>query len=171
MVTQLPVPIAFSLSEGWHPVAPDEIGAPAAAFVALHPSSAGNGFTANITVGGQEHPPEVTLEQLADESAQRLSDPRRPCLRGRADVGTPQAPGLTQTLDIVTEGTPPLHLVQSQVYLSMHDVDSPRHVVVELMLTCTPEQLDTVLGDYQKFVASVHPATTAETPDQPEEDG
>ena len=41
----------------------------------------------------------------------------------------------------------------------MHDVDDPnRRAVLELVLTCTPTQLDEVFEDFQEFVRSVRAA-------------
>lgn len=160
MATQLPVRIEFSLPEGWTAAPPDEVGAPGVAFVALHPRSIA-GFTANITIAGQVRDPELTMTALADESVRRLEANTGPVhVRMREEVGTDIAPGITQTLDILaTVDGQALSLVQTQVLVSMRDVHDPdRRVVLELVLTCTPEQLDDVLGDFRRFVRGVRPA-------------
>ena len=43
----------------------------------------------------------------------------------------------------------------------MQDVyDVRKRAVIELVLTCTPDQLDNVFADFQNFVRTVRPATT-----------
>jgi hypothetical protein len=160
MATQLPVRIDFSLPQGWTAAPPDEVGAPGVAFVALHPGPV-DGFTANITIAGQLRDPELSMTALADESVRRLEVNAGPVrVHRREEIGTDTAPGITQTLDILaTADRQALPLVQTQVLVSMRDVHDPdRRAVLELVLTCTPEQLDDVLGDFRQFVRGVRPA-------------
>lgn len=159
MVTQLPVRIEFSLPEGWQAAPPDEVGAPGVAFVALHRSSA-NGFTANLTIAGQFREPELSMDAIAEESVHRLEETAGAVrVRQRREVGSADAPGITQVLDIKVGAEHPLELVQCQVFVSMHDVDDPaRRAVLELVLTCTRAQLDYVFEDFQEFVRTVRPA-------------
>jgi hypothetical protein len=50
-------------------------------------------------------------------------------------------------------------LVQCQIYLPAADVHDPsRRVVLELALTCTPEQFDDALPDFQRFVGTIRSA-------------
>lgn len=154
MATELPVRIEFSLPEGWQAAPPDEAGAPGVAFVALHPASA-NGFTANLTIAGRFRDAKLPMEQIADESVERLMDAVGDVeVRRRVPVGNADAPGITQVLDIqVGTGHP---LVQCQVYVSLIDDSHPdRRAVLELVLTCKPGQLDAVFEDFQAFVRSV----------------
>jgi hypothetical protein len=73
-------------------------------------------------------------------------------IRERAEVGPADAPGIAQILDIVAN----TQLVQYQVYVSMQDADDPtRRAVLELMLTCTREQVNQTCGDFGDFVRSV----------------
>jgi hypothetical protein len=160
MVTELPVRIEFSLPDGWQAAPPDEVGAPGVAFVALHSASRGgaaNGFTANLTIAGEFRDPTLPLSTFADESLRRLEDVASSVrVRDRTDVGPSDAQGMTQVLDI--EMGPNQWLVQCQIYLSMDDYyDRRRRAVIELVLTCTPEQLDEVLADFQQFVRTVRP--------------
>lgn len=157
MATELPVRIEFTLPDGWQAAPPDDVGAPGVAFVALHPASA-NGFTANLTIAGEFRDPGLPMTQFADESVQRLEEAAGAVrVRDRVEVGTGDSPGITQVLDI--EVGVSQHLVQCQVYVSMSDeVDPSRRAVLELVLTCTPEQLDTVFADFQNFVRTVRPA-------------
>ncbi|MGH3758423.1 hypothetical protein [Actinophytocola sp.] len=157
MVTELPVRIEFRLPEGWQAAPPDEVGAPGVAFVALHPASA-NGFTANMTIAGQVRDPELTMVDIADESVRRLEETASSVqVRKRVEVGSAQAPGITQVLDITLGAEQ--EIVQCQVYVSMHDVEDPeRRAVLEFMLTCTEAQLDDVFEDFQEFVRTVRAA-------------
>ena len=162
MATTLPVKIEFALPEGWQPAPPDEVGAPGAAFVALHLDSR-EGFTANITIASRLRDDDADLVAIADESVQRLSEAGTVRVAKRTQVGTPDSPALTQTLRISSRlhGLP-LELVQSQVYLGMQDVHDPaKHAVIELALTAKSSQLDEVADDFKTFVRSVRPAGPA----------
>lgn len=164
MATTLPIPIEFTLPDGWRSAPPDDVGAPGSAFIALHPGSQRDGFTANVTVGGGYRPDHATLAEIADESQARLAEVAQDVTVSRRDeFGTSEAPGLTQAVNLsgVHHG-PAQELVQSQVLLAMHDLDDPRRrVVVELALTATPAQLDEVIADFQQLVATVRPETSA----------
>ncbi|MGW6718942.1 hypothetical protein [Streptomyces sp. NPDC054995] len=80
----------------------------------------------------------------------------------RREVGSAEAPALTQRLTFSTAADGwRRDLVQSQVYLSMSDVDDPRkRSAVRLALTATGAQHDEVLGDFQDFVRTVRPVNT-----------
>jgi hypothetical protein len=161
VATTLPAPIEFRLPEGWRPAPPDEVGAPGAAFVGLHPDP-DNGFTANITVDGEGYTEAAVLPELADASIRTLRETgAEVSLADRSEVGSGDAPGLTQTLSVraVVNGAP-RDLVQSQVYLSMVDTeDRGRGVVIRLVLTASAEQYAAVLPDFQYFVWTVRPDT------------
>lgn len=161
MATTLPAPIEFRLPEGWRPAPPDEVGAPGAAFVGLHPDP-DNGFTANITVGGEGYTEAASLPELADASIRTLRETGADVsLADRSEVGSADAPGLTQTLSVrAAVNGAPRDLVQSQVYLSMVDTeDRGRGVVIRLVLTASAEQYAAVLPDFQYFVWTVRPDT------------
>ncbi|WP_405798146.1 hypothetical protein [Streptomyces sp. NBC_01506] len=161
MPTTLPVPIEFELPEGWRPAPPDEVGAPGAAFVALHPHPDA-GFTANITIDGEVRPDAATLPEIAHESVERLSQAATSVVvTGHREVGSTDAPGFTQTLAVsAVVGGVPRDLVQSQVYLSMLDVADPgKRAVTRLVLTATASQLPDVVDDFQEFVRTVRPVT------------
>ncbi|WP_405747030.1 hypothetical protein OG422_28465 [Streptomyces sp. NBC_01525] len=161
MATTLPVKIEFSLPEGWQPAPPDEVGAPGVAFIALHPASR-EGFTANITIAGKMRDT-IDLVAIGDESVQRLREAATVSVAHRTEVGTPEAPALTQTLRISTS----LHgrlldLVQSQVYLVMQDVHNlAEHAVIELVLTAKSTQIAQVEEDFKDFVRSLRPADSS----------
>jgi len=158
MVTELPVRIEFSLPDGWQSAPPDEVGAPGVAFVALRPSTGGNGFTTNLTIAGEIRDPSVPASTVADESVQRLeSVAESVSVRDRTDFGPADAQGMTQVLDLeMGQGK---RLVQCQIYVPVDDVTDPsRRAVLELVLTCTPDEFDAALPDFQQFVATVRPA-------------
>lgn len=164
MSTTLPVPIEFRLPDGWRPAPPDEVGAPDVAFVALYPEPDGH-FTANITIDGDYRPDDTPLAGIADESVDRMrAIADSVVLTGREEVGTEDAPALTQQLSFtaVLRGERTA-LLQTQVYLSMLDENDPhQRAVIRLALTATAGQHDDVLGDFQEFVRSVGPDTGAE---------
>ncbi|WP_306439630.1 hypothetical protein [Streptomyces sp. BR123] len=163
MPTTLPIPIEFSLPEGWRPAPPDEVGAPGVAFVALHPEPDA-GFTANITVDGDFWTGEETLADIAEGSVERLRRVAGPVVvADRREFGSADSPALGQRLTFTAAvAGVPRELVQSQVYLAMQDVADPhRRVVIRLILTATAAQEDDVRGDFQEFLRSVGPDTGA----------
>ncbi|MFP3987698.1 hypothetical protein U9R90_09395 [Streptomyces sp. E11-3] len=163
MPTTLPMPIEFRLPEGWYAVPPDQVGAPDVAFVALHPQPDA-GFAANITIDGEYRPDAATLAEIADESVQRMHEvAEKVTMTNRNEVGTTDAPGLTQELIFSTvAGSVRRDLVQPQVYLSLLDVNDPRkRSVIRLALTVTAAQYNSVLADFQDFVRTVRPETRA----------
>jgi hypothetical protein len=155
MATTIPVPIQFSLPPGWTPAPPDEVGAPDAAFVALHPASRDD-FTANITIAGEVRASAVPLPQLADEVVAKLRQVAGNVrVSGRTTVGTPENPGLSQRVSLRLSDQ---ELVQLQVFLGMADVrDVERRVVLHVALTATPAQFQAVAGDFKEFVRSIRP--------------
>lgn len=181
MATTLPTPIEFRLPDDWRPAPPDDVGAPGAAFVALLPNPE-DGFTANITIDGEYRPDAIPLSALADGSVRALrATAGSVTVLDRAEVGSQDAPGLTQTLRVTApvHGTE-RHLVQAQVYLSLLGTKSSAsgtstgtessasgmstgteraaaRVVIRLVLTATVEQHRAVLRDFQWFVSTVRP--------------
>ena len=161
MATTLPVPIEFELPDGWRAASPDEVGAPGAAFIALYRQPDG-GFTANITIDGEYRPDSMTLAELADRSVERLRETGASVvLTDRREMGSAEAPGLLQKLSVsTTAGGKPRDVVQTQVYLSLLDIEDPHHrVVIRLVLTSTATQHPVVLGDFEDFVRTVRPRT------------
>ncbi|MEV0409424.1 hypothetical protein AB0I68_01125 [Streptomyces sp. NPDC050448] len=165
MPTTLPVPIEFSLPEGWQAAPPDEVGAPEVAFIALHPQP-DDGFTANITVDGDFLPDETTLEELADASVARVRGAAESVtVVARREIGSAASPGLTQRLALtaVVAGVR-RDLVQSQVYMAITDLTDPhKRALIRLILTATAAQHDSVLADFQGFLRTVRPDTGTET--------
>ncbi|MFJ4781659.1 hypothetical protein [Streptomyces sp. NPDC088762] len=160
MPTSLPVPIEFSLPEGWLPARP-ESGDPGVAFAAVHPHP-DTGFAANITVDGGFPPDGTTLAALAAESVRRLAAVADSVtVDGYHEFGSAEAPALTQRLAFrALAGETHRDLVQSQVYLSLVDIEEPRkRGVIRLALTATSAQHDHVVGGFQEFLRSVRPGT------------
>ncbi|MEU8031470.1 hypothetical protein AB0C13_22985 [Streptomyces sp. NPDC049099] len=165
MTATLPVKISFSLPDGWQAAPPDEVGAPGVAFVALHPPSI-DGFTANITIAGRMRNDAATMWEIAGESVRRLEQAGTVEVVKKAEVGTPDLPGLTDSPGVVqnlrlhtTLRGEPLELLQTQVYLGMEDVKNPaQRAVLEFVLTAKPTQLGAVLEDFKSFLRTVRPA-------------
>ncbi|MBJ7902112.1 hypothetical protein IF655_02195 [Streptomyces sp. DSM 110735] len=163
MSTTLPIPLRFDVPRGWRAAPPDEVGASGAAFVAVHPP-ADSGFTANITVDGEYRPDTATLPEIADESVGRMGESATSLtVTDRREAGSADAPGFTQTLAFsVVVGGRSYDLVQSQVYLSMLDVDDPRRrVVIRLVFTSTASQHPDLLDDFRDLVRTVRPGDGA----------
>lgn len=159
----LPVPIEFTLPSGWFPADPREAGAPGMLFVAKHPESSldGDPVAANISVSGYRRDG-VDPAVIADESLHRLRQGAVVQVLKRTPTGSPQAPGITQLLTVsTTYGGKPMDLVQQQVYLSMADVEDPyKRATVEFVLTCSPRQFRSLVGDFAQFLRTVRPAGT-----------
>jgi hypothetical protein len=153
----------FQLPEGWLPARPEGFDAEGVAFAAVHPQPDA-GFAANITIDGEVPPDVARLADLADESVERLRKVAESVVvTHRREVGSADAPALTQrlTFSTVVDGAR-RDLVQSQVYLSLSDVEDPhKRAVIRLALTATAAQHDVVLGDFQAFVRTVRPDTRA----------
>lgn len=156
MAASLPVPITFTLPEGWQQAPPDLAGAPGVAFIARHPGSS-NGFTANITISGEFRPDNAALVTIADESVVRLEQGASVQLEERNELGAEEAPGLTQQLRMSTTiDEQQLELIQSQVYLVIQDTeDQRRRAIIMLTLTATPAQFGEVVGHFQQFLRTV----------------
>lgn len=159
MAATLPVPIEFSLPDGWRAAPPDEVGAPGVAFVALAPGQV-EGFIANITISGDRRDDDADLPTIADESVDRLTQRGTVHVADRKPVGGDGAPGLTQRLDVATtiDGEP-VDLAQCQVYLELRDVTEPsRRAILELALTSKREDFDGLVRDFEAFVRSIRAA-------------
>ncbi|MGH3757592.1 hypothetical protein [Actinophytocola sp.] len=165
---ELPFPIEFTLPAGWKAVDPAGAGAPDVAFVAVRPGS-DEGLTANITLAGEYRTDDVSLEQLAEDSVERLrADGADVTVTRLADFGTEYVPGLAQMLFLVTDlAGARRRLVQSQVYLAMVDrAGSGKRAVLRLALTATKTQLPAAEPEFREFVGSIRPterALSAET--------
>jgi hypothetical protein len=159
VVTTIPVPIQFSLPEGWRSVPPDEVEAPEAAFVALRPPPL-RGFTANITISGELHDAGVPLTTIADNVIEKLRTGAPDVELGRRnEVGSAESPGLTQAIRMTVDlhGTP-TQIGQFQVFLALRDTGHPqRRAVLHIVLSALPEQLEELLGDFQQFVSTIRP--------------
>lgn len=163
MASTIPVPIQFSLPEGWQSAPPDEVNAPDAAFVALRPP-ASNGFTPNITLSGELRGDDVPLTQVADEVIARLESSVGSVQLGRRkEVGSDDSPGLTQAvrMPITLEGRKQ-DVVQFQVFITMRDTSDPsRKVVLHAVLSSTPDRFEAVISEFQTFLSTIKPDQAA----------
>jgi hypothetical protein len=164
MATTIPVPIEFSLPDGWLSAPPDEVGSPHVAFVALRPP-ASNGFTPNITISGEVRG-DVPLGVVADEALanmQREVGPANVRPGNRTEAGTPANPGLTQALRMRINLNGRLQdVAQLQVFLGMQDVRDPRRrAVLRIVLTATPDRFEQVIGDFRQFISTIRPEQAA----------
>ncbi|WP_432036576.1 hypothetical protein [Streptomyces cucumeris] len=133
------------------------------AFIALH-ASPDAGFAANITIDGEYRSDEALLGAIADDSVLHMDKRAETVvINDRKQFGSTEAPGLTQKLSLTAVAGGVLrYLAQTQVYLSVCDIDDPRQrLVIRLALTATAAQHDTVLGDFRNVVRTVHPNTGA----------
>ena len=73
MPTTLPVPVEFRLPEGWSPADPDKADVYGVAFAALY-EEPDDGFTANITIDGELRIDLTPLDEIADESVERMRE-------------------------------------------------------------------------------------------------
>ncbi|KPC65767.1 hypothetical protein ACH4LN_25290 [Streptomyces albus] len=160
MPATLPVPIEFRLPEGWHPADPDKAGAPGVAVAAVLPEP-DDGFVANITIDGAYRLDAASLHAIAEESVQQLRQVAESVqVIDRTELGSRGAPAVTQTLEFsASTGGTYRPLIQSQVHLAMLDETEPqRRAVIRLVLTATPSQIDSVVGDFMEFIGTVRPA-------------
>lgn len=160
---ELAVPLAFTLPPRWEQLDPATHGAPGSAMLALY-EERGETFTPSITIGIQRRTDGATLEQVADEALARLAEVTDAVeVISRDEVGSGHAPGITQTLLLVTSfGGVTQELVQSQVHIEVPLVPPTPGAVpadrlaIELTGTCRRDQAGTILRDFQAFVDSVH---------------
>ncbi|MBK1786810.1 hypothetical protein [Prauserella cavernicola] len=159
MVATIPVPIEFSLPEGWQSVVPSSVSAGGAAFVALHPASR-QGFTANITISGEIREVEVELAEIAAEAVERLRQESSSVQVGRRnEVGSTDNPGFTQAVRFAaTVAGVPTQIVQLQVFIGMRDLhDDNRRVVLHVVFSGLPEQFARLVEDFQRFLSTIRP--------------
>jgi hypothetical protein len=164
MPATLPVPIDFQLpNESWRPVDPEVFGVRNAAFLALRQSPAGD-FEPTISIGGDMRPDPATLVEIADESVELLRQEARDVeLVKRREVGTPDAPGVTQLLGatIDAEGRT-WDLQQVQALLAWPDVDDPTNrCVIVVTLTAAYGQAERLLPEFEEMLGSVRPHRSA----------
>lgn len=142
--------LEYTPPPGWRPVDPASVGAHDADLVLLHEASRTD-FTANITVTAAEHDGRSIVD-LADESIARLAGTFTDvALLRRNDV---DGGGVAQVVRLHGAGR---DLVQTQVHLLLPEVNG-NAVMLQLVLTATPDQLDEVVDDFQSFVATMRPA-------------
>ncbi|HVV13774.1 hypothetical protein [Amycolatopsis sp.] len=160
MATTIPVPIQFSLPEGWRSVDPDQVNAGQAAFVAVRPPGS-KGFTPNITITGELQDANVPLTRLADDAVERLRRGAPDAQLGKRKE-TDGGRGLTQAVRMTLRlNDEPEQLVQLQVFLGMRDTGNPeRYAVLEIVLSSLAEQYPDVIEEFQRFLSTIQPEGT-----------
>ncbi|GAB2628801.1 hypothetical protein GCM10027270_15540 [Nocardioides ginkgobilobae] len=157
--TALPLPVRFALpDDAWAPVDPESLGVRNAAFLAARDAAAGE-YHPTITVSGGWRSDAASLEQIADESIEKLraEGAEEVELLQRRSLGTEHAPAVTQSVGAVAtvEGRRQ-DLRQAQVVQGLVDVEDPaRRVVMIYTLTCTYRQWEQVVPEFQAFMATV----------------
>jgi hypothetical protein len=130
-------------------VEPVSVGAHDADLVLLHDESRTD-FTANITITVSDGLG-VSIVEVADDSVTRLLDTFTDVvLLRRNDIDDV---GVAQVIRLHGAGR---DLVQTQVHLLLAE-EHGGAVLLQLVLTSTPDQLDEVVGDFQSFVAAMRP--------------
>lgn len=155
----LPVPIEFTLPNGWRSVPPARAGAPDVEFLAVHPGSSA-GFTATIAVTGRVREDGAGLDELADESTRRLAEQAVAVKIGRRErAGDETSGSLTQALGLrVRTGGELTDLAQLRTFLTVAGrTGSGRLLVVDVVLTATPAQLAQLIADFHAFVGGIRP--------------
>jgi len=165
--TALPLPVRFALpDEAWTPVDPASLGVRNAAFLAVRSGAAGE-YHPTITVSGGWRSDDASLEQIADESVEKLrvEGAEEVELLQRRSLGTEHAPALTQAVGAVaTVDGRRQDLRQAQVVQGLVDVEDPaRRVVMIYTLSCTFRQWEQMVPEFQAFMATVEVV-----PQQPE---
>jgi hypothetical protein len=159
--TTLPVPIEFQLPNGtWRPVDPEAVGVTNAAFLAMRASEPGE-YTPTISISGDWRLDDASLEQIADEALEGArSEGLGVDLIKRDEAGSPQAPALTQLVDLdATVDGRQYDLRRGQVFSAFLDQGDPsKRVVVVFTFTCTYRQFRDFGREFQEFMGSVAPA-------------
>ena len=162
MTATLPVPVRFALpNDGWVPVRPEAVGVSNAAFMAARRGLPGS-YDPTLTISGGWREDDATLEQIADESVEklRLEGATEVELVKRRVTESEHAPAVTQAIGamVAVEGRV-YDLRQAQVVQGLVDVhDSDKRVVVIYTMTCTFAQWEQMVPEFQAFMASVEVA-------------
>jgi hypothetical protein len=170
MTTTLPLPVRFALpSAEWEPVSPESLGVTNAAFLAVRRGLPGD-YDPTITVSGGWRVDDADLEQIGDESVEklRLEGATEVELLKRTVIESEHAPAITQSIGAVIhlDGRS-YDLRQAQAIQAVIDVDDPAKRVVNIYtLTCTYAQWEQMVPEFQAFMATVEVGPD-EAPDQP----
>jgi hypothetical protein len=148
---RIDVPIGFDVPAGWRAVDP---GGSGAAFVVVKDGDWA-GFTPNVTVGVTRRTDDADIGTAAADSVRGLTAAHlEVSVVDRQEIGDDDAPGITQVLRLRTEDGP---LLQTQVHLTIPLGDTAHdRLLVELALTCRPDQAASVVGEFRQLVASFH---------------
>ena len=159
MTATLPVPVRFELPDGsWAPVPPESLGVRNAAFLAVRRNLPGD-YKPTITISGDWRNDDATLEQIADESLEKLrgEGATEVELLKRRVVGSEHAPAVMQSIGALARiNGRSYDLRQAQVVMGLVDAhDASRRVVVIFTLTSTYAQFEAMGGEFEQFMATV----------------
>jgi hypothetical protein len=145
-----PALLEFAPPPGWRPVDPVAAGAHDTDLVLLHDESRTD-FTANITVSVFDGT-NTSIVDVANGSLTRLSDAFTDVTLLRRNDIDPD--GVAQMVRLRDAGR---DLVQTRIHLLLPE-EHGGAVVLQVVLTATPDQLGEVVDDFQRFVANMRPA-------------
>jgi hypothetical protein len=151
----LPVPIRFDLPDGWEPVSGDMSDA---AFTAMKTAAHDLGVTPTIRLRGQfrdDGPVGMADEFLRD----LLESERDQVVASRRYRDSPEHPQLIQTVSDchIVDGVP-REVVNLQAYLPVgRSADQRGAAVVQAVLICGDNQVESMLDDFHSFLDSIAP--------------
>lgn len=156
-MSQSVLPMTFRLpGPQWRQVDPASVGVQGAAFFAARSVPAGE-YTPTISVSGGPRQDAAPLSVVADEALTLFRAQAEDVeLVSRTDSGSEEVPGLTQLMggEVTVDGRR-YDLRQGQAMMRIADVEDPSAVVIVIYtLTSTYAQFESVVPEFQQFVAS-----------------
>ncbi|KID31095.1 hypothetical protein HQ32_01782 [Prauserella sp. Am3] len=159
MAATLPVPIEFSLPDGWTSADPDEVNAGEVAFIAFSRAAAGDRFAANITINSEVCTEFDGLVSVADGLVEKLGAAAGEIKRGKRDESTTSnGPVLAQVVrfPLSLPSGERVSVVQYQVLMALQSSNSDRSsVVLHFTLSALPDRFVQLLPDFRAFIETV----------------
>ncbi|WP_233345802.1 hypothetical protein [Saccharomonospora iraqiensis] len=141
-VSDLPVPIEFSLPDGWESIDPSTLDTPGVAFVAVNRDSSAR-FTSNLTIYGEVRDNDTTLTEIADEASTDGSGELggAPEVVHRKKEGEGLVAAITQVVEFpAPEGSGVERLQQTQTLVQFPDSHGPdRRGIIMFGATAAPD--------------------------------
>lgn len=141
-VSDLPVPIEFSLPDGWESIDPTTLDTPGVAFVAVKRDSSAR-FTSNLTIYGEVRDNDTTLTEIADEASTDGSGQLggAPEVVHRKKEGEGLVAAITQVVEFpAPEGSGVERLHQTQTLVQFPDSHGPnRRGIIMFAATAAPD--------------------------------
>lgn len=164
---KLPVDLELQLpGPDWKPVEPESFGVQNAALLLVR-HNLSETYAPTISISGDVRSDPATMAEIADESLALLrAQARHVELLQRDEVGTPEAPAITQVVEVITEvNEENMNLRQGQVLTGLIDTNDPdKRVVLIYTLTCTSDQFPQMAQEFQTFMGTVRPVPTESSP-------